>query len=215
MLEAQAFNLLTDREKRNFISLGPQYQYDILESIHIAKKESLVGDDGRPLMKDSRFETFKKKYDNYKKIYEQNIKYESFANWYFEKKLLGYSYSHKLKDVFQDEHGAIKDSLHYHSMENNERSKFVGVVEDSFRKTSANGNQYIKVLLADEYGNMPAMMVDSRRKLSCTEYIESGKKVPEKDNILIIVGRKANDILFIDSMSIVDERIYMKLADIK
>lgn len=215
VLEAQAFNLLTDREKRNFISLGPQYQYDILESIHIAKKESLVGDDGRPLMKDSRFETFKKRYDNYKKIYEQNVKYESFANWYFEKKLLGYSYSHKLKDVFQDEHGAIKDSLHYHSMENNERSKFVGVVEDSFRKTSANGNQYIKVLLADEYGNMPAMMVDSRRKLSCTEYIESGKKVPEKDNILIIVGRKANDILFIDSMSIVDERIYMKLADIK
>ena len=100
-------------------------------------------------------------------------------------------------------------------MENNERAKFVGVVEDSFRKTSANGNQYIKVLLADELGNMPAMMVDSRRKLSCTQYIDSGGKIPDKDNILIVVGRKANDILFIDSMSIVDERIYMKLADIK
>jgi DNA polymerase-3 subunit alpha len=215
VLEAQAFNLLTDREKRNFISLGPKYKFDILESIHIAKRESLVGDDGRPLMKSSRFETFKKKYDNYKKIYEQNVQYESFANWYFEKKLLGYSYSHKLRDVFQDQNNSIKNSLHYNSMEDNERAKFIGVVEDSFRKTSANGNQYIKVILADESGSMPAMMVDSRRKLACTEYIESGKKVPEKDNILIVVGRKASDILFIDSMSIVDERIYMKLTDIK
>ena len=53
VLEAQAFNLLTDREKRNFIALGPKYNYDILESIHKAKKESLVGDDNKPLMKDS------------------------------------------------------------------------------------------------------------------------------------------------------------------
>ena len=215
VLEAQAFNLLTDREKRNFIALGPKYNYDILESIHKAKKESLVGDDNKPLMKDSRFITFKKKYDKYKKIYEQNVKYEKFANWYFEKKLLGYSYSCRLKEVFEDEYNAIKDSLHYYAMESGERSKFIGVVEDGFRKTSSNGNQYIKVLLSDELGNFPAIMVDSRRKLTCTEYIDSGNKIPEKDNIVIVTGRKAEDVVFIDSMSIVDEKICMKLADLK
>lgn len=215
VLEAQAFNLLTDREKRNFIALGPKYNYDILESIHKAKKESLVGDDNKPLMKDSRFITFKKKYDKYKKIYEQNVKYEKFANWYFEKKLLGYSYSCRLKEVFEDEYNSIKDSLHYYAMESGERSKFIGVVEDGFRKTSSNGNQYIKVLLSDELGNFPAIMVDSRRKLTCTEYIESGNKIPEKDNIVIVTGRKAEDVVFIDSMSIVDEKICMKLADLK
>ena len=36
VLEAQAFNLLTDREKRNFIALGEKYNYDILNSIHAA-----------------------------------------------------------------------------------------------------------------------------------------------------------------------------------
>ena len=215
VLEAQAFNLLTDREKRNFIAIGPDFNYDILESIHKAKHDNLIGDDGKPIIKESRFVTFKKKYDNYKKIYEQNVQYENFANWYFEKKLLGYSYSLKLKEVFENEYQSIKNSLHYYSMEDNEKAKFVGVVEDSFRKTSVNGNQYIKVLLSDEFGNMPAMMVDSRRGRTCTEYIEQGNKIPDKDNIVIIAGRKAKDILFVDSMSIVDEKIHMKLADLK
>ena len=215
VLEAQAFNLLTDREKRNFISLGSKYDYDILASIHSAKKDAIIADDGRLLMKDSRFETFKKKYDKYKKIYEQNVKYEKFANWFFEKKLLGYSYSCRLKDVFEDSNEMLRDSLYYESMDSGQKAKFIGVVEDGFRKTSSNGNQYIKILLSDELGNFPGIMVDSRRGLTCTQYLESGNSVPSKDNIVIIVGRKAEDVLFIDSMSIVDEKICMKLADLK
>jgi DNA polymerase-3 subunit alpha len=215
VLEAQAFNLLTDREKRNFIALGPKYNYDILESIHSAKKDCLVADDNRPLMKESRFVTFKKKYDKYKAIYEQNVQYENFANWYFEKKLLGYSYSSRLKDVFDSDAIELNDSLSYNSMLANDRGKFIGVVEDSFRSTSANGNKYIKILLSDEMGTIPGIMVDTRRQMTCTEYIESGGKIPDKDNIVIIVGRKAEDILFIDSLSIVDEKICMKLADLK
>ena len=215
VLEAQAFNLLTDREKRNFISLGPKYNYDILESIHAAKKEALVADDNKPIMKESRFTTFKKKYDKYKAIYEQNVKYENFANWFFEKKLLGYSYSCKLKNVFDEESRKIEDSVYYNSMEVNERGKFIGVVEDSFRSVSANGNQYIKLIITDEVGTIPCIMVDTRNKRTCTEYLDEGNKIPAKDNIVVIVGRKAEDILFLDGLSIVDEKICMKLADLK
>ena len=35
VLEAQTFNILTDREKRNFIALGEAYDYDILNSIFV------------------------------------------------------------------------------------------------------------------------------------------------------------------------------------
>ena len=175
----------------------------------------LVGDDGRPLMKESRFETFKKKYSKYKEIYDKNKNYEEFANWFFEKKLLGYSYSSRLKDVFKNESGTMRDSVYFNAMEANSRGKFIGVVEDSIRKTSANGNKYIKVLLSDEVGNFPAIMVDNRREAKCTNYLNSGGKVPDKDSILVIVGRKGDDVLFIDEMSVVDERIYMKLADLK
>ena len=215
VLEAQAFNLLTDREKRNFIALGEKFNYDILESIHSAKQDKIVADDGKILMKDSRFITFKKKYDKYKKIYEQNVKYEKFANWYFEKKLLGYSYSCNLKDVFENEFQTLTNSVYYNSMENNEKAKFIGVVEDSFRKVSANGNQYIKILLSDELGSIPSIMVDSRRQRTCSNFLNAGGKVPSKDNIVIISGRKGDDIIFTDKFSIVDERICMKLADLK
>ena len=166
-------------------------------------------------MKPSRFDTFKKKYDKYKTIYDKNKNYEDFANWFFEKHLLGYSYSKHLKDVFEDSYGSMKDSLHFNSMELNYRSKFIGVVEDSIRKTSANGNQYIKVILSDEFGSIPAIMVDNRRKASCTDYIESGGKIPEKGNILVVVGRKGDDVIFMEEMNIMDEKIYMKLADLK
>ena len=166
-------------------------------------------------MKESRFETFKKKYSKYKEIYDKNKNYEDFANWFFEKKLLGYSYSCRLKDVFKNESGVMRDSVYFNAMETNSRAKFIGVVEDSIRKTSANGNKYIKVLLSDELGNFPAIMVDNRREAKCTDYLNSGGGVPAKDSILVLVGRKGDDVLFIDEMSIVDERIYMKLADLK
>jgi DNA polymerase III alpha subunit len=215
VLEAQAFNLLTDREKRNFIALGEKYEYDILNSIHAAKAEELVGDDGKPLMKESRFATFKNKYNKYKAIYDKNKNYEDFANWFFERKLLGYSYSRRLKNVFQNDSGVMRDSVYFNAMEEGTRAKFIGVAEDSIRKTSANGNKYIKVLLSDEVGSFPAILVDNRREAKCTKYIDEGNEVPQKDNILVIVGRKGADILFIDEMSIVDEKIYMKLADLK
>lgn len=215
VLEAQAFNLLTDREKRNFISLGEKYKYDILNSIHAAKSEALLADDGRPLMKESRFVTFKKKYDKYKAIYDKNKNYEEFANWVFEKKLLGYSYSCRLKDVFSTHSGTMRDSVYFNSIDTGERAKFIGVVEDCIRKTSQNGNKYIKVLLSDELGNFQGIMVDSSRQRTCSNYIEDGHDIPVKDNIVVIVGRKGEDIIFVDDMSIMDEKIYMKLADLK
>ena len=97
VLEAQVFNLLTDREKRNFTSIGIEYNFDILSAVDDTVKKQRIGDDGKPIIKPSRFETLKKKYQSYKKIYEQNKKYEDFANWYFEKSLLGFSYSNELR----------------------------------------------------------------------------------------------------------------------
>jgi len=58
-------------------------------------------------------------------------------------------------------------------------------------------------------------MVDSSRKKTCSNYIEDGHDIPVKDNIVVIVGRKGDDIIFVDDMSIMDQKIYMKLADLK
>ena len=45
--------------------------------------------------------------------------------------------------------------------------------------------------------------------------IDKGNKIPEKGNIVILFGAKGEDVIFMDNLSIVDERIYMKLSDLR
>ena len=223
VLEAQAFNILTDREKRNFIELGPQYKWDILNSIVDAVKKEALGDDGRILMKKSRFETFKKKYDKYKEIYNKNKKHEKFANWYFETQLLGYSYSETLRDVFAVRPGELCTTLHFDELEPRETMKFVGIVEDCFKRKSRNDNEYMKLRVSDEKGTIACMMTNRRIRTSqgwradnkLDEFIAENGSVPDKGNIVVAVGQKGDDILFVDRMSVLDKIIYMKLGDLK
>ena len=215
VLEAQAFNLLTDREKRNFILLGEKYEYKLLNCIADAKKGDLVGDDGKPLMKESRFKTFKKKYDIYKSIYDKNKQYESFANWYFETELLGYSHSSNLKTCFSDSYNSLKDSRDLRIMDADDKGKFIGVVEDCIKRTSRNGNKYMKLSIADEFGRYDAMLLNSRRGNFYDRYFESKNKTPSKKSIVVAYGRKGEDIVFLDSLNIMDEKIYMKMSDVK
>lgn len=215
VLEAQAFNLLTDREKRNFYALGKKHEFRLLKSIAAVKNEQTIGDDGRVIMAEKRFQTFKKKFDLYKNIYDKNKKYESFANWFFENKLLGYSYTSRLKNIFQNEVASFKDSICFHALEKDSRERFIGTVTDVLKRKSQNGNSYVKVSLADEVGSMQGIMGDFGNRLKLSKYLEKGNTIPEKGNILSIIGRKGDDILFIDDMNILDHKIYMKLSELK
>ena len=219
--EAHAYNILTDREKRNVRLLGEKYNYDLLLCIRDmlldaeGETHKIIGDDGRPLMKKSRAKTFRNKWSGYKTIFQKNKKFESFANWYFERKLLGYSYSTTLKESMKDSEGRLKTSEDFNDLSLRSRGKFIGVVEDYIKRKSANGNQYYKMVISDEYGSFDAMLIDNRRFPRYSDYESSGKVWPEKDNIIVMTGSKGEDILFMDDMDIVDHKIYMKLSDLK
>ena len=214
VLEAQAFNILTDREKRNFIELGERFDYDVLKSIHTVVKDSLVADDGKPLMKDSRFNTFKKKYDGYKKIYEKNKDHLKFANWFFERKYLGYSHSTQIKDVFENS-GDLCDTIQLKSINNNDRVKLVGVVTDCISRTSSAGNKYMRVEIQDDFGTIDFMLINNRRCATLDNYLNNGGKKPKEEQIVFIHGSKGEDIIFGDKITILDEKIYTKLSEIK
>ncbi len=214
VLEAQAFNLLTDREKRNFYILGDKFDFNLLKSIAAAKNEELVGDDGRKIMTLSRFTTFKKKFDLYKKIYEKNKRYESFANWYFESKLLGYSYTCRLNKIFSSGGNNFRDTLHFYSLDKDSSDRFIGTVTDIIKRKSRNGNSYVKMSISDEVGTMDAMIGDFGNRRNLSKYTDKGGKIPEKGNIISIIGRKGEDILFASDINILDQKIYMKLSEI-
>jgi len=215
-LEAQTFNILTDREKRNIIEVGSRFDYDVLNTIQNFKENESPADDGKLLFTERRFNTFKKKYTPYKKIYEQNTSHIKYANWFFEEKLLGYSYSHNIREIFSS-----GDSVSFHTSEDirhssaRRRIKFVGTVTDVIKRTSRNGNKYARLEMQDDVGPVCGLFLDSDRNERLTEYLSSGKKLPKKGDVAIITGDVGDDIIFVDSINTVEEKIYMKLSELK
>ena len=214
VLEAQAFNILTDREKRNVIQLGSKYNYDVLNTIHSIIKESLIADDDKPIMKPSRFQTFKKKYEGYKSIYEKNKKHLEFANWFFERKYLGYSHSTEIKKVFENSNN-LYNSLELKSVPENDRVKFVGVVLDCISRTSRNGNKYMRAEVQDDFGKVNFMLANNRRSATLDQYLNNGGKKPKDGEIVFVYGSKGDDIIFGEKLTILDEKIYTKLSEVK
>lgn len=215
VLEAQSFNILTEREKRNFAILGKRYDYNLLKSIIDAKNCGLIGDDGKKIMTEKRFETFKKKFSLYKEIYEKNKNSESLANWFFENNLLGYTYTKRMKDIFSSQHATYQDSQDFLNAPLNTNGAFIGTVTDSIRRKSSNGNDYFKINISDEVGSFDAIMGDFGSRKNLSKYLSRSAKIPEKGNIVIAFGSKGEDILFLNDLSILDHKIYMKLSELK
>jgi len=217
VLEAQAFNLLTDKEKRFACNVGPKYDYDVLTIIsECAIKANLLDEKGKPFMGDKRKETFKKNYQEYKKIYDQNKNHEKFANWIFEYKLLGYTPSTRLKNILDQSESGFTDTLEFYSTFKDETVKVVGVIEDVYKgKTKKSNSTFYRFQLKDEVGSISCMFLDGGKNARLTEYVEAGLKIPEKENIVIFVGKKGDDVLWVDKIGIMDNHIYMKLSDIE
>ncbi len=216
VLEAQTFNILTDREKRNLITLGEKYNFNLLESISDSVKTKAVGDDNKAIFSEKRFETFKTKYQPYRQIYDQNKQHIKYANWFFESKLLGYSYSQNIREVFKEASQSHFVSSHdLSSVSNNTTVCSVGFVVDSISRTSANGNKYARIDIADERGNISMLLMDNSREPKLTNFLSSGKKIPKKGEVVIGVGQKNNDIIMLDKLVLLEDKIYMKLSELK
>ena len=214
VLEAQVFNVLTDREKRNFVELGEQFSHKLLDAIVYARDNSIPADDGKPLFKESRFQTFKKKYLPYRDIYNKNIQSSRFADWYFENQLLGYSYSQNLREIFKSGKQRFISYQDYIDLAPNQSGSIIGLVQDSFTRTSRSGNKYMKLEIADENGVFQCMLCNSRRGNSLDEFLESNE-VPAKNSIVAVYGAKGDETFFLRNVKVMDEKIYMKLGDIK
>lgn len=213
VLEAQTFNLLTEREKRNFISLGEKYNFDIIKAIGDVVPQGMVGDDNRKIMSEKRFKTFKNKFSKYQDIYIQNKSHIKFANWYFENKLLGYSYSENIRDIFS-KNGGLLSAVDIEDSVNGRSVAFVGLLTDVMRRTSRRGDKYAKLTLQDEMGNIEVLFSDSNEE-RLSRFLESGKKLPKKGDIVVVRGKKGTDIVFADDVLPLQDKIYMKLSDLK
>jgi DNA polymerase-3 subunit alpha len=212
VLEAQLWNVLTDKEKVLSMEHGPDQDYDLLKTVK--KLSETKNENGKLLIKETRLETIKKKYDPYLKIYQQNNKSESFANWFYENKLLGYSYDKSLNDIFSQKMPNLISTSRAMESSENQMVYIVGKVEEASEWTSKNEKKtrVFKMIVSDEFGSIPVLTFNDKIDFNKSS---NNEKLPEKDDIVIVKGVKKKDCLFGDTIGIQTLKIYTKLSELK
>lgn len=207
--EAQIWNALTEKEKKYVMKFANEFEFDLVAIIK--KLIGFKGEDNKAIIKDSRLDTIKKKSESYKKIYELNSKSEEFANWFYEKRLLGYSYHTTLKNIFNAKRPGLSYLNEINGFPEGESVVFIGVIEEIASKVSKNQKKYLKVSISDETAISNILMFSN--SIGECETMNNG--LPEKGNIVIVKGVKKQDAIFANLISIQDNKVYTKLSELK
>jgi len=212
VLEAQLWNILTAKEKKYAISFAEQFDYDLTRIIkHL---NTFTDEKNKVIIKSSRLDTIKSRYEPYLKIYNQNSKSESFANWYYEKRLLGYTYERTLKDIFNEKREDLLCINEIIDLPVNTKIALVGEITDSYSGVSKSEKKtkYLRLKVSDESGDITVLLFNDKIE-NCKAL--NGNKNPEEKNIVIVKGIKKEDCIFADLVAVQDHYIYMKLNEIK
>ncbi len=210
VLEAQTFNILSDREKQLIKDIHDSS--DIKDILLIIKNLC-----DRNKIKPTRFNTIKNKYDGYKQIYLLNSRNEDLTNYFYEKNCLGFSYSQNITKIFKKKNNlfrSIKDVQD--SAEQNQRVLIIGeVIEPTRVSRSRNNNKFLRCQISDDTGKITTLLFDGNQNL-----IEECKKdnqgtTPEKNDIVAVSGRYRGDAIFADKIVKQDCRIYRNMRDLK
>jgi DNA polymerase III subunit alpha len=217
VLEAQTWNILKDKEKILVRQLIEEGKYsDILLCVK-ALSENIKDDKGKPIIKESRFKTIKRDYDKFKTIYLLNSRNEELANFFYEKELLGMSYSESLSQIYSKKNENIKRIEDINNLTDKQTGLFVGIVNEILKRTSRNGNPYVKYTVGDESGSIECFLFSSARRdkvAECKEF--NGGKLPEEGDIVVVKGtKKDGNACYIEKLGIQSAKIYMALRDIK
>jgi DNA polymerase III subunit alpha len=210
VLEAQTYNLLTDREKRLVKDVHDQTENkDILCIIKYLNEKMQI--------KDSRFETIKGKYNTYKDIYLLNSRNEEITNYFYERNCLGFSYSQNLTTIFKKKNpmfNTIRTILD--TRKENDNVLVVGQILETKVSKSKNGNKFYKAIVSDDTGTITSLLFDGKKGMLEELKHDNAGAFPEENDIVAIKGRlKGQDAIFADKIIKQDCRIYRNMRDLK
>lgn len=217
--EAQVWNKLNGKgEKAAAMALGVEFDYDLVNIIlELTKRKN---DKGRPYIPESRLATIRKNCIKYKQIYELNSKSENFANWYYEKKLLGFTHNKTLVDIFIGKCPELLPIREIKNSPDDNDAYFVAAInENASMRTSKAGNKYLVFDCSDETGSVNVKVFDGKykgKRGSLTVSLElNNNETPKKDNIVIVKGKKKEgNCVFAELFAIQTNKIFTRLAEL-
>lgn len=212
--EAQLFNVLTPKEKQLVIDIGGQFDYDLVKCLrHI---RTLKTDKGKPVIKDSRYETIKKKESPYKQMFEFNSKNEMLGKYFFERALLGYAYSVNLIDIYKNVAPDLMTIEEVNSSLEYEKVHFMGeAVKVISKKGRESGQKYIRVEVMDHTGSCQALLCNTTKFAKVDEHIEDNEGSVKEGSIISVRGTKGKDIIFASRIGVQSIEVFEKISQLK
>lgn len=181
------------------------------EAKKLQKKIQKEQEEGpKRLVKETRLDNLRQAYEPYKQIYEQNSQHEELANYFYEKRLLGYCYSTSLQQIFIKACPELKTVADFESMEQRESGTFVGIVEKIIDATSKNKNRYTKLIINDGTGIFNCMIFDPVRTMLMKQ-----KKIPKEGEVTGVKGSKFNTLLSVTALSPQNNKVFIKTRELK
>ena len=210
VLEAQLYNVLTPKEKRKMTEVGENYNYDIVEILKAFGQVQPGAE--KPFIKESRMNTIRKKFCEYRKIYTQNSRNESLACWFYETTLLGYAHSNKLHDVLKVEYHDLVTINEFASEVKDFRAKIAGeIVHVNEGISKKNGKPFRQYKIDDSTGVFKIHVRDSdfEKNDALNHFIPL-----KKGDVVVADGKSGGDIMWCNSVVNQKIKIYTKLSQV-
>lgn len=212
--EAQLWNKLTPNEKKYAKQYGEKYNFALVTIVKALNTE-IKTEKSKPIIKDSRMVTLKNNTTKYKEIYKQNSISEDFANWWYEKSLLGYVTCTTLLDIFRHKKASLMSISEAMEEADGSRVVIIGCVEEDpmlGTSRSAKKSKYAKYTISDEGASVKVMIFND----SLLECKELNVGLPKEKAIVIVAGvRKGDDCIFANTIAAQQNQIYTKLSELK
>lgn len=209
VMQYQIFNKLTPREVTYLLENGEKYKYNIVTAL----KDFLnwIGANGKKFGTEKRLETIRRDCAPYISLYTKNADSPDVAEYYYEKALLGFSYSHTLSSLFTKYPDLSSATEIRDNRGEKEYIEFVGEVKEVRVTTSKKGDKYCKMVLVDETGDLTVMFYGDK----WLRYVDAQKPTPEEGQIIYIQGQKGADITWVNKMSIQHFDVFMRVSELK
>ena len=207
-IEAQMYNLLTERELKIVNMFAAEYNEDLIELLRGIKGK--VDEKGKPYIKESRMDTFRRDLKPYWAAYQANSKHEELASYLLERHMLGFSYSNTLHNLYSKKVPDLMEVGAILTQPKETQVSFVAFIGEVKRGTGkASKKPYIRYSLSDESGTINAMLNGQNKIDGCEQF---NGKLPEEGAIVVVHGTKANegDMIFANSVIVQPSPVKLK-----
>lgn len=214
LLEAHLWWLLTEKEKIAVLNYGEQYNFDlcaVVKDLHF----KLLNEKNKPFISASRRQTLLKHFQPFLEIYKLNSRNNPLTQFFFEKNLIGFSYTTNLYELYKEKCHDLNSISEFKAGLEDEYFKLVGEVSFAKVATSKKGTKYFKIQLDGHDGSLNCMLFDSSNNERILDHEENNGRMAAENDVCIVRGKKKGDAMFCDQITIQKVEVVDKISELK